>query len=426
MTQKKKYITFTDAVKSSAPSAFSSMVKPVGSACNLDCSYCYYLDKASSIYEDRQPVMNPALLENYTRQYIEANEVPEVTFIWHGGEPLVAGLDYYRKAMEFQRKYAGGKRIINSLQTNGTLLNADWCKFFNENHFLIGISIDGPRDIHDSYRVNKAGRPTFDRVLTGIGLMVQHRVEYNTLSVVNNLSEGRGAEVYKFLKSLGSRFMQFLPAVEHVIPGRGDDRPLIVKPGTEGSVMAPWSVSALGYGRFMTDIFDVWVLSDVGSYFVQAFDMTLAQWVGAKPGLCVYSETCGDALVVEHNGDVYSCDHFVYPEFRLGNILEDELADLYRSQKQFDFGINKRNMLPRICMRCEYYFACRGECPKHRFLRTEYGEENLNALCAGFKHYFKHVTPYMDQMKNLLLQKKAPALVMDWARKRAGNKIGPT
>jgi len=301
-------------------------------------------------------------------------------------------------------------------------LNADWCRFFHDHNFLIGISIDGPRDIHDAFRVNKAGRPTFDKVMAGISQMVQYKVEYNTLSVINIKSEGRGAEVYRFLKSVGSRFMQFLPAVEHVLPAVNGKRPVIVKPGTQGSVMAPWSVSAPGYGRFMTDIFDEWVLSDVGTYFVQAFDMTLAQWVGVKPGLCIYSETCGDAVVVEHNGDVYSCDHFVYPEFKLGNILETELTDLYQSQKQFDFGIRKRNNLPRQCLRCEYYFVCRGECPKHRFLKTEYGEDNLNALCEGFKYYYHHVAPYMDQMKQLLIQKKAPALVMEWARLRKAQK----
>lgn len=412
----KSYITYTDALKTQAPAAFSSMFKPIGSTCNLECTYCYYIDKTQTVYNNIPPSKSLEILEEYTRQYIDANEVPEVTFTWHGGEPLLAGLDYFRKAMEFQRRHSGGKKIINSLQTNGMLLNADWCRFFHDNRFLIGVSIDGPRDIHDAYRVNKAGRPTFDKVMDGINQMAQFRVEYNTLSVVNRMSEGRGAEVYQFLKSIGSRFMQFLPVVEHVLPANGNGRPVIVKPGTEGSVMASWSVSSPGYGHFMTDIFDVWVLSDVGTYFVQAFDMTLAQWVGAKPGLCIYSETCGDALVVEHNGDVYSCDHFVYPEFKLGNILEDELTDLYRSQKQFDFGIKKRNNLPSQCRRCEYYFACRGECPKHRFLKTKNGEENLNALCEGFKHYYFHVAPYMEHMKNLLFNKKAPALVMDWAK----------
>ena len=420
--KRKSYITFDDALKGQKPKAFATMVKPMGSACNLNCTYCYYLDKAQTIYDDHQPLMTPDVLEEYIKQYIEANEVPEVTFVWHGGEPLMAGMEYFRKAVELQRKYAGGKAILNSLQTNGIMMNADWCRFFHSNRFLIGLSIDGPRDIHDAYRINKAGRPSFDRAMAAVSLMRQYGVEYNTLSVVTNLSEGRGAEVYGFLKSIGSRFMQFLPVLEHVMPHSLNGRPVIAKPGTDGSVMAPWSVSASGYGQFMTDIFDAWVVSDVGEYFVQAFDMTLAQYAGVKPGLCIYSETCGDALVVEHNGDVFSCDHFVYPEFRLGNIMTDNLVDLYTSPEQFRFGVNKRNALPRYCMRCKYYFACRGECPKHRFLTTETGEYGLNALCEGFKHYFSHVEPYMKQMTTLLSQKKPPSLVMEWAKtkKRQG------
>jgi uncharacterized protein len=414
----KGYITFNDALKCRAPTAFSSMAKPVGSACNLSCKYCYYLDKASTIYDKRQPVMSPQILEEYIRQYINANEVPEVTFLWHGGEPLMAGIDYYRLVVKLQNKYAKGKTITNSLQTNGLLLDDDWGRFFHGNSFLLGISIDGPQDIHDAYRVNRAGRPTFNRVINAISFLKKHNVEFNTLTVVTDRSEGRGAEVYRFLKSTGSRYMQFLAAVEHIVNVKKDERPVIVKPGTKGSTMASWSVSGLGYGKFMTDIFDEWIVRDVGTYFVQAFDMTLAHWVGVKPGLCVFSETCGDALIVEHNGDVFSCDHFVYPEFKLGNILETDLITLYRSPKQFQFGLNKRNTLPRYCQRCNYYFACKGECPKHRFNNTETREYGLNALCEGFKHYYKHVEPYMVYMSTLLSQKKSPALVIPWARAR--------
>jgi uncharacterized protein len=289
---------------------------------------------------------------------------------------------------------------------------------FHDNGFLIGVSIDGPRDIHDTFRTTRAGAPTFGKVIDGISMLARYGVEYNTLSVVNNLSEGRGAEIYNFLKSVGSRYMQFLPAMEYVAPPTNNRKPVIVRPGTLGSRKAPWSVTAEGFGKFLNDIFDVWVLSDVGSYFVQAFDMTLTQWVGAPPGMCVYSETCGDALVVEHNGDVFSCDHFVYPEFRLGNIMDTHLRDLYKSPGQFAFGVNKRNTLPTYCLKCKYYFACRGECPKHRFIKTETGEENLNALCEGFKLYYSHVAPYMDEMKRLLLMKKAPAEIMQWANCR--------
>ncbi len=412
------YITFNDALKCRSPVAFSSMVKPVGSVCNLSCKYCYYLDKAKSIYGGRVPVMSHNLLEEYIRQYISANEMPEVSFVWHGGEPLLAGLDFYRKAVTLQRKYASGKTIVNSLQTNGILLNTDWASFFHDNKFLIGLSLDGPLDIHDACRINNAGRPSFEKVIEAAELMKRRKVEFNTLSVVSKVSEGRGAEVYRFLKSVGSRFMQFLPAVEIVDnPQNGSSgRPVITCPGTMPSKIASWSVSAMGYGTFMTDIFDEWVVNDVGSCFVQAFDTTLALWAGVKPGLCSYSETCGDALIVEHNGDVYSCDHFVYPEFKLGNIMEDDLVSLYKSPKQFQFGINKRNTLPRYCLRCRYYFACRGECPKHRFLISETGESGLNALCEGYRHYFSHVEPYMDYMTYLLSRHKAPALVMDWAK----------
>jgi uncharacterized protein len=414
-----KYITLDDAVKSTAPAAFSSMVKPVGAACNLSCSYCYYLDKAY-YYGKKLNVMSAGILEKYIQQYIEANKIPEITFVWHGGEPLLAGIDFYKKAVSLQRKYAAGKKIINTIQTNGLLLTAEWCRFFHDNNFLVGVSVDGPEDIHDAYRRNRSGAPSFSKVMHAVAQLHQYKVEFNTLTVVTNLSEGRGREIYRFLKSLGSRYMQFLPVVEYQSESGRKGGKVIVKPGTEVSSAAPWNVSATGYGRFLTDIFDDWVISDVGQYFVQAFDMALAQWAGVRPGLCVYCETCGDALAVEYNGDVYSCDHFVYPEFRLGNLAETSLGDMYRSIRQFEFGVNKRNSLPAYCLRCQYHFACRGECPKHRFIKTPSGEPGLNALCEGFKQYYAHVEPYMLYMSNLLMQKQPPALVMEWARARMG------
>ncbi|MFO7575495.1 MAG: anaerobic sulfatase-maturation protein [Bacteroidales bacterium] len=415
----RKYLTLNDAIKSTAPSSFSSMVKPVGAVCNLSCSYCYYLDKAD-YYGKNTGVMPAGILEEYIRQYIEANEIPEITFVWHGGEPLMAGIDFYKRAVALQRKYAGGKKIVNTIQTNGILLTPEWCRFFHDNNFLTGVSVDGPEDIHDAHRRNRSGQPSFEKVMHGVALLHRHRVEFNTLTVVTNLSEGRGREIYLFLKSLGSRYMQFLPVVEYQSESDRKGGKVIVNPGTEVSSAAPWNVTATGYGRFLTDIFDEWIVSDVGRYFVQAFDMALAQWAGVRPGLCVYCETCGDALAVEHNGDVYSCDHFVYPEFRLGNLMETSLSDLYRSIRQFEFGVNKRNSLPVYCLRCKYHFACRGECPKHRFIKTPSGEPGLNALCEGFKQYYAHVEPYMLYMSNLLMQKQPPALVMEWARARMG------
>lgn len=415
----KDIFTFRDAEKQVGPVAFTTMLKPAGSTCNLDCHYCYYLDKAVQ-YGGRQAVMSDELLECYIRQYIEANQVDTVQFCWHGGEPLLLGIEFYRKAMELQQKYADGKRIENTLQTNGTLVDEAWCDLFAGNNFLVGISLDGPQDIHDSFRVTKGGKPTFERVMQTISMFQHGGVEYNTLSVVNRLCEGRGAEIYRFFRdTVHSKYMQFLPAVEHVVDVEGFHRPLIVSPDREGARLAEWSVTAGGYGRFLCDIFDEWVVSDVGRTFVQMFDATLAQWCGVQPGVCSMGETCGDALVVEHNGDVYSCDHFVYPEYLLGNIRETPLADIYRSKKRRDFGLAKRNALPAECLRCKYYFACRGECPKHRFETGSDGYRK-NSLCEGLKAYFRHVEPYMDYMRDLLSKQQSPAWIIPFARKRMG------
>ncbi len=418
----KDTITLDDAIRISGPLAFNIMIKPAGSLCNLDCHYCYYLDKSERIYGGREPVMDLEMLETCVREYISANDVSEVTFNWHGGEPLVLGIDFYKKAVELQRKYSGGKVIRNTLQTNGTLVNSEWASFFKDNGFLIGISIDGPEDIHDRYRKDKGGAPTFRRVIEGINIMYRYGVEYNTMSTVNKASEGRGVEVYDFLKQLGTGYMQFMPVVEHIkypLGSAGREiksaRPYISDPREEGSRIAPWSVSPIAYGRFMCDIFDEWVLHDVGKYFVNLFDCTLANWCGVQPGTCAYAETCGGNSIIEHNGDLYSCDHFVYPDYRIGNIKERSLREMMESGVQSKFGIDKRNGLPYKCSRCKYFFACHGECPKHRFNRTESGETGLNALCEGYMLFYSHVAPYMDKMKEFLLKGQPPARVMDWA-----------
>lgn len=393
------------------------MIKPVGSLCNLDCEYCYYLGKAD-LYGGHQPKMSDELLERYISQYIEAVQVPTVTFCWHGGEPLLAGIDFYEKAVALQKRYQGNKQIENSLQTNGLLINPDWCDFFRENNFLIGLSIDGPQDIHDAYRRDRGGHPTFDRVMRGLEMMATSGVEYNTLSTINNRCAGQGKRVYQFMRSI-SRYMQFLPVVEHTVT-TPSGRAAIVPPSTEGSKVAPWSITPKAFGKFITDIFDEWVINDVGERFVQLFDITLAQWCGVQPSLCAFCPTCGDGLVVEHNGDVYMCDHFVYPEYRLGNIGTEHLADMQRKPELFRFGIEKRNALPSDCRKCDYLFACRGECPKHRFATTRRGEKGLNTLCEGYKHFFEHTTPYMQQMRRLLEQGMEARHIIPWARQRRG------
>ena len=407
-------LTLGDAQKLTGPRAFNIMMKPAGSLCNLGCAYCYYLDKAE-IYGGREPRMSLEMLETAVRGYIEANDVPEVTFIWHGGEPMVLGLDFYRKAMEFQQRYAGGKTIRNTLQTNGTLITREWARFFREHGFLLGVSLDGPQDIHDKFRRDKGGAPTFDKVMHGIELLSAEGVPFNTMSTVNAACEGRGLEVYRFLKGIGSRYLQFMPVVEHVLRG---PRPWIVDPDTPGAVLARWSVSDVGFGRFLCDIFDEWVRQDVGACFVNLFDTTLAGWCGVPPGTCAYADTCGDNAILEHNGDLYPCDHFVYPKYRLGNIREHSIAELMDSEKMVQFGLAKRTALPRRCRACEYVQLCHGECPKHRFNRTEAGETGLNALCAGYRMFYAHSAPYMLKMRELLARDLAPALVMPWARAR--------
>jgi len=418
-----KNLLFTDALKLKRPSAFNVMLKPAGPACNLNCTYCYYLEKKKLYPGTERFRMSEELLDNFTRQFIESHEVPVVNFTWQGGEPTLTGLDFFRKAIALQKKYSGGKRIENAFQTNGTRLNEEWCKFFKDNNILVGISIDGEEHVHDRYRKTFSGGTTFRKVMKGIELLHKFRVEFNTLSTVNDYNVHYPAETYRFLKKIGSGFMQFLPVVERISTKNDKSGLELVAPVHGEAVVTGWSVGAKDFGSFLITIFNEWVRSDVARHYVQIFDATLANFTGENPGICVFAQTCGDAMVMEHNGDVFTCDHFVYPGYLLGNISETPLADMAKSQKQFDFGIAKRNTLPRYCMNCEVLYACHGECPKHRFIHTPDNKPGLNYLCEGYKAFFSHVEPYMEYMAGELKNKRPPANVMNWIRNRENQVI---
>ncbi|MFL7793108.1 MAG: anaerobic sulfatase maturase [Anaerolineae bacterium] len=376
------------------PSAFHVMLKPRGPLCNLDCAYCYYLSK-ENLYPDADFCMTDEVLEAFTRQYIAAQRVPEVTFGWQGGEPLLMGLDFFRRAVSLQEAHRKPEmRILNALQTNGTLLDDDWCRFFRERDFLVGLSLDGPRRVHDAYRVGKGGNPSFDRVMAGLALLKQHAVEFNILTTVHAANAARPLEVYRFLRDeAGARFIQFIPIVQRE------------SEGVSAQSVSARSVSAEQYGRFLTTIFDEWVCRDVGRIFVQIFDVALAAWVGAPPGLCVFDETCGNALILEHNGDLYACDHFVEPRYRLGNILETPLVELVGSEQQRRFGLDKRDTLPDVCQACEVRFVCNGGCPKNRLW-------GVNYLCEGYKAFFHHIDESMRFMAAELEARRPPANIM--------------
>lgn len=403
------------------------MLKPAGAECNLDCVYCYYLEK-NKLYQGPKPFrLNEELLERFIQQYIAAQDVPVVTFIWQGGEPTLLGLDYFKKAVEIQKKHAGNKRIENALQTNGTLLTDDFCKFLKDENFLVGISMDGPQALHDLYRVNKQGRPSWEQVMQGVMLLRKNGVEFNTMSVINRQTADQPLDVYRFFKQIGSRFMQFLPVVERLsAPGETDGLTLVHQDYQGQAEVTGWSVLPDQYGRFLISIFDEWVRHDVGKHYVQMFDVTLANWAGVSPGLCVFDERCGTAAVMEHNGDVYCCDHFVYPDHLLGNIREHSIGSLMTTTRMALFGQAKKDKLPPTCLQCRYRHACHGGCPKHRFHLTTEGDPGLNYLCEGLQLYFDHVAPYMDFMLGELKAKRAPANVMQWIRnKESQRRKGP-
>jgi uncharacterized protein len=357
------------------------------------------LEKKGLYHEEHSFVMNDETLEEFTRQYLESQSMPHVLFTWHGGEPLIRNIDFYKKALSLQRKYGRGRQIDNCLQTNGTLLTDEWCRFFKDNNFLIGISVDGTQRMHDKYRKAADGSPSFYKVMNGVNLLKKHQVEFNIMGVVNDFNVNYPLEFYRFFKSIDCRYIQFSPIVEQI----------------DGKI-APWSVPAEKWGDFLIAIFNEWVKTDVGTYFIQYFDSTLANWVGEQPGVCTLSRTCGHAGVMEFNGDVYSCDHFVFPSCKLGNIRSKTLTEMMYSPEQIRFGNDKYNTLPEQCKKCKYLFACYGECPKNRIIKTDSGEQRLNFLCKGYYKFFNRVAPYMDFMRNELQHGRPPANVMDAVR----------
>ena len=387
------------------------MLKPVGAACNLRCHYCYYLEKACLYKDSSKRVLSEEMLDQFTKEYIEAQTMNDVLFTWHGGEPLMRPLSFYRKALELQKKYGRGRNISNVIQTNGTLLTDEWCRFLHENNWLVGVSIDGPQEFHDEYRRTASGGPSWAKVMRGIQLLNKHHVEWNAMAVVNDFNADYPLDFYHFFKEMGCRFIQITPVVERMV-NHADGRHLATLTDDATAPVTDFSVTPEQWGRFLCAIFDEWVRNDVGQTYVELFDCILANWVGVTPGICVYAKECGHAGIMEFNGDVYSCDHFVFPEYRLGNIRKKTITEMLYGEQQQQFSRLKSQSLPKECKKCEWEFACHGECPRTRFIKDVYGNPGKNYLCEGYRMFFEHVAPYMDFMKNELLNKRPPANVM--------------
>ncbi len=399
------------------PQAFHIIAKPTGPLCNLNCRYCFYLEK-ETLYPDKKIwAMPDEILESFIKQYIESQDVPVVSFAWQGGEPTLLGIEFFRKAVDLQTRYAGGKKIENCFQSNGILLDDAWGEFLSENNFLVGLSIDGPAEFHNRFRVYKGGQPTFEKVMQGRAVLVKHSVEFNTLTCVQKHNSEFPLEIYSFLKEISQGFMQFIPIVERRTHAGGEGGlTLISSEHPDEASVTDWSVNPLQYGKFLSAIFDEWVRNDVSKYYIQSFDVALEAWFQGSSSLCVFQETCGQAMAIEHNGDLYSCDHYVYPRNKLGNIADTPLSELVNSDQQKAFGNRKKEALPPYCIKCPFLFACRGECPKHRFVKSPDGDPGLNYLCKGYKHFFSHVDPFMRFMAGELRSGRAPANVMEWTR----------
>ncbi len=402
---------------------FHAMAKPTGSTCNLDCTYCYYLSKEKLLQAQPAERMDDETLECFIKQYTEGVTADSVVFTWQGGEPTLLGLEFFRKVVALEKKYAKpGQQIENDLQTNGTLITEEWCEFLKANRFLVGLSIDGPREIHDHYRVTKGNKPTFDRVLNASRMLKRYGVPFNTLTCVHRSNAKRPLDVYRFLRrEIGSTYIQFIPIVEYrgfdqsapqtwdtaKVPKLSDPE---ARPDHPQSLVTEWSVDPDDYGYFLCRVFDEWLKKDVGKVLVNHFETLVARHLDMPSQICIYSECCGKGVVVEHDGSVYSCDHYVYPEYRLGNIKSGQLQSLVFSRRQVQFGYAKNERLPRYCSECRYLADCWGECPKNRFIRTPDGEAGLNYLCAGLKKFFRHATPEVDRITAELRQQPSHAV----------------
>lgn len=387
---------------------YAVIAKPMGPDCNLNCRYCFYLEKKELLGPGVPHRMSGEVLEAFIRQYIESQDFPEVLFVWQGGEPTLLGVDFFRKAVALQTKYAAGKRVTNSIQTNGTLIDDQWGEFLSANNFLVGLSIDGPATLHNRYRVDRQGQPSFSRVMRAVDLLKKHDTRFNTLTVVNDANSRKPLKLYRFLKEVGEGFIQFIPLVERS-PGKTArslglnlNMPPIAETGSGPPVM-PWSVKPGRFGEFYVQIFDEWVRRDVGKIFVQFFDVALGNWIGTSSGLCQFAPACGHSGLLEHNGDLYPCDHYVYPQYKLGNIFEKPLNELIDSDQKRRFNGFKKSSLAPDCLNCRVLFACNGDCPKHRFLRTPDGKRGLSYLCAAYRRIFTHMDPFLRIMAKMVL-----------------------
>jgi uncharacterized protein len=402
---------------------FHAMVKPTGAICNLDCAYCYYLHKEELLGSDSKFRISDEILEAHIRQYIEGQSGDEVVFSWQGGEPTLLGVTFFEKVVALEKKYKRPhQNIENDLQTNGVLLNDEWCAFLRDNRFLVGLSIDGPQELHDRFRVDKGGQPTFEKVFAAGQLLQKYKIPFNTLTVVNRVNAKKPLDVYRFIsRELRPRQLQFIPCVEpkvfeNTAPKKWDPAALPVQearaahPGNPDSVVTEWSVDPDDWGYFLRKVWDDWYRRDYGKIHVNLFETAVAQWMGMASQLCIYNDFCGKGVALEHDGSVYACDHYVYPEYKLGNIAEKHISRMIFSDEQRKFGFAKRDDLPQQCRECKYLFACNGECPKNRLIRTRDGEPGLNYLCSGLMKFWQHID---GDMKGILQQVERSGLPKD-------------